>query len=112
MFKSGLKIAEVVRFSDISLIGKVIVNPWEEEYRRISEVVRHPTNSGTSKLLADDNRICKKIGEESAEFVRAFTQGHEIPLEYNGLTYAMMVAAAKSGVTWDEIEADLKRRWR
>ena len=75
-------------------------------------MVRHPTDSGTSKLLADDNRICKKLGEESAEFARAFTQGNGIPLEYNGVTYAMMVAAVKSGVAWEEIETDLKSRWR
>lgn len=106
------KVAEIVRFSDISLIVKVIANPWAEEFRRISEVTKKPTDSGTSKLLADDNRICKKVGEESAEFVRAFTQRVEIPLDYNGVTYAMMVAAAKSGVAWEEIEADLKQRWR
>ncbi len=29
--RTGLKVAEVVRFSDISLIGREIVNPWEEE---------------------------------------------------------------------------------
>ena len=110
--KVGLKVAEIVRFSDISLIGREIANPWKEEYRRISEVFRHPTDSETSKLLADDNRICKKLGEEAAEFTRAFTQGNGIPLEYNGVKYAMMVAAAKSGVAWEEIEADLKLRWR
>lgn len=112
MAKTGLRVAEIVRFSDISLIGREIANPWKEEYRRISEVARHPTDSSTSKLLADDNSICKKLGEESAEFTRAFTQGNGIPLEYNGVTYAMMVAAAKSGVAWEEIEADLKSRWR
>lgn len=112
MAETGLKVAEIVRFSDISLIGRIIANPWEEEYRRIAQVAAKPTDSGTSKLLADDNRICKKVGEESAEFVRAFTQDREIPLEYNGVTYAMMIAAAKSGVAWEEIEADLKSRWR
>ena len=77
MSKTGLKVAEVVRFSDISLIGREIVNPWEEEYQRISAVAQKPTGSKTSKLLADSNAICKKVGEESAEFVRAFTQKRE-----------------------------------
>ena len=57
-----------------SLIGREIVNPWEEEYRRISAVAQKPAGSSTSKLLADNNEICKKVGEESAEFVRAFTR--------------------------------------
>jgi len=111
MSKTGLKVAEVVRFSDISLIGREIVNPWEEEYRRISAVAQKPTGSSTSKLLADSNAICKKVGEESAEFVRAFTQEKGIPEEFNGVVYALMVAAAKLQVPWQVIEADLKSRW-
>ena len=111
MSKTGLKVAEVVRFSDISLIGREIVNPWEEEYRRISAVAQKPTGSSTSKLLADSNKICKKVGEESAEFVRAFTQETGIPEKFNGVVYALMVAAAKLQVPWQEIEADLKSRW-
>ena len=112
MSRTGLKVAEIVRFSDISLIGKEIVNPWEEEYRRISAVAQTPTDSSTSKLLADNNEICKKVGEESGEFVRAFTQESGIPEEYNGVVYAMMVAAAKLRVPWQEIETDLKSRWK
>ena len=111
MSKTGLKVAEVVRFSDISLIGREIVNPWEEEYRRISAVAQKPTGSNTSKLLADSNAICKKVGEESAEFVRAFTQETGIPEEFNDVVYALMVAAAKLQVPWQEVEADLKSRW-
>ena len=63
------------------------------------------------KLLADNNAICKKVGEESAEFVRAFTQETGIPEEFNGVVYALMAAAAKLQVPWQEIEADLKSRW-
>ena len=112
MSRTGLKVAEVVRFSDISLIGKKIVNPWLEEYRRISAVALNPTDSSTSRLLSDENEICKKVGEESAEFVRAFIQEDGLPQEYNGVVYAMMVAAARSGVPWQEIESDLKSRWK
>ena len=110
--QARLKVAEIVRFSDISLIGKEIVNPWLEEYRRIWAVAQNPTGSSTSELLADENEICKKIGEESAEFVRAFVQGDGVPQEYNGVVYALMVAAAKLGVPWQEIESDLKSRWK
>ena len=112
MSRAGLKVAEVVRFSDISLIGRNIVNPWEEEYRRIAAVAQNPTGSFTSKLLADTNRICKKVGEESAEFVRAFTLEAGIPEEFNDVVYALMTAAAKLQVPWPEIEADLKSRWK
>ena len=110
--RAGLKVAEVVRFSDISLIGRKITNPWEEEYRRIVAVAQNPTGSSTSKLLGDKNEICKKVGEESAEFVRAFTQETGIPAEYNDVVYALMVGAAKLQVPWPKVEADLKSRWK
>ena len=110
--RTGLKVAEVVRFSDISLIGRKIVNPWEEEYRRIAAVAQNPTGSFTSNLLEDKNRICKKVGEESAEFVSAFSLEAGIPEEFNDVVYALMAAAAKLQVAWPEIEADLKSRWK
>ena len=72
--RTGLKVVEIVRFSDISLIGRRIPNPWAEEFRRITAVAQAPTGSSTSKLLGDKNEICKKVGEESAEFVRAFAE--------------------------------------
>ena len=112
MSRTGLRVAEVVRFSDISLIGRKITNPWEEEYRRIVAVAQNPMGSSTSKLLGDKNEICKKVGEESAEFVRAFTHETGIPEEFNDVVYALMVGAAKLQVAWPEIEADLKSRWR
>lgn len=112
MSRAGLKVAEVVRFSDISLIGRKIFNPWEEEYRRIATVAENPTGSSTSKLLRDKNEVCKKLGEESAEFVRAFTQEAGMPEEFNDVVYALMVAAAKLQIPWAEIEADLKSRWK
>ena len=110
--RTGLRVAEVVRFSDISLIGRKIINPWEEEYRRIAAVAENPTASSTSKLLADTNQICKKVGEESAEFVRAFSLEAGIPEEFNDVVYALMAAAAKLQVAWPEIETDLKSRWK
>ncbi len=110
--KMGIKIVEIVRFSDISLVGKETRNPWSEEYGRILKVAENPTDSGTSQLLSNNNEIAKKIGEECAEFVRAFTLGEGIPEELNGVIYAMMVAAAKQRIAWKDIEADLMARWK
>lgn len=111
MSKTGLRVVDILRFSDISLIGRNTINPWAEEYGRILAVSNHPTDSGTSRLLADDNKICKKVGEEAAEYVRAFTMGDGIPEEFNGVIYGLMVAAAKKQVSWRDIEADLVSRW-
>jgi phosphoribosyl-ATP pyrophosphohydrolase len=109
--RTSLQIVDVLRFSDISLIGRMTHNPWQEEYSRIVAVSKDPTGSNTSQLLADDNRICKKVGEETAEYVRAFTMDDGLPGEFNGVIYGLMVAAAKRGVCWTDIEADLESRW-
>lgn len=110
--RAGLRIVDIVRFSDIALIGPVMTNPWAEEYGRIVSVAERPAGSYTAGLLADDNRICKKVGEESAEYVRAFIVGEGMPEEFNGVVYALMVAAARRGIAWRDIEADLRSRWK
>ena len=62
-------------------------------------------------LLADENRICKKVGEEAAEYVRAFTVNQGLPEEFNGVVYGLMVAAARRRIPWADIESDLQSRW-
>ena len=111
MSKTGLRVVDILRFSDISLIGRDTVNPWAEEYGRIQAVAARPTDSRTSKLIANDNEISKKVGEEAAEYVRAFALEKGIEEEFNDVIYGLMVAAARKGVDWRDIERDLKSRW-
>lgn len=109
--KTGLKVADVVRFSDIVLIGKAEKPVFEQEYDRIRSRAQKPTQSYTSKLLASDNEIVKKIGQENAELIQAFVKNEDLIPEALDNLYAMMLALAKRKASWEEIEQTLKQRW-
>ena len=77
---------------------------------------RHTTpeaNSYTNKLLeGGDNRILKKIGEESAEFVMACKDDDvkAIANEAADLLFHLQVALAHHGVNWREVLEVLANR--
>ncbi|QNI94171.1 bifunctional phosphoribosyl-ATP pyrophosphohydrolase / phosphoribosyl-AMP cyclohydrolase [Synechococcus sp. A15-127] len=69
--------------------------------------------SYTNKLLSGgDNRILKKIGEESAEFVMACKDDvrEEIAGEAADLIFHIQVALAHHGVSWREVQEVLAAR--
>ena len=85
------------------------------ELMRVIEARRdHPEpGSYTNKLLeGGDNRILKKIGEESAEFVMACKDGDpsEIAGEAADLVFHLQVALAHHGVEWRQVQAVLAAR--
>lgn len=69
--------------------------------------------SYTNKLFeGGDNRILKKIGEESAEFVMACKDdnGEEIAAEAADILFHLQVALAHHGVSWRQVQQELARR--
>ena len=69
--------------------------------------------SYTNKLLAGgDNRILKKIGEESAEFVMACKDDdpEQIAGEAADVIYHLQVALAHHGVDWRRVQEVLAAR--
>lgn len=69
--------------------------------------------SYTNKLLAGgDNRILKKIGEESAEFVMACKDDDPAAIagEAADLVFHLQVALAHHGVEWREVQQVLAKR--
>ncbi len=67
----------------------------------------------TNKLLAGgDNRILKKIGEESAEFVMACKDDDPAAIagEAADLVFHLQVALAHHGVEWREVQEVLAKR--
>lgn len=69
--------------------------------------------SYTNKLLeGGDNRILKKIGEESAEFVMACKDAVAAPIaaEAADLIYHLQVALAHHRVPWRQVLAELAQR--
>jgi phosphoribosyl-ATP pyrophosphohydrolase/phosphoribosyl-AMP cyclohydrolase len=85
------------------------------ELMRVIEGRRDAPESGsyTNRLLdGGDNRILKKIGEESAEFVMACKDGDavEIAGEAADLLFHMQVALAHHGVSWRQVQQVLACR--
>jgi phosphoribosyl-ATP pyrophosphohydrolase/phosphoribosyl-AMP cyclohydrolase len=69
--------------------------------------------SYTNKLFeGGDNRILKKIGEESAEFVMACKDdnGEEIAGEAADIVFHLQVALAHHGVSWRQVQEVLAQR--
>jgi phosphoribosyl-ATP pyrophosphohydrolase/phosphoribosyl-AMP cyclohydrolase len=85
------------------------------EVMRVIEGRRDQPESGsyTNKLLeGGDNRILKKIGEESAEFVMACKDGNaaEIAGEAADILFHLQVALAHHGVSWRDVQRVLSDR--
>ena len=85
------------------------------ELMRVIENRReHPEEgSYTNKLLSGgDNRILKKIGEESAEFVMACKDNNpeEIAGEAADILFHLQVALAHHGVSWRQVQEVLAAR--
>jgi phosphoribosyl-ATP pyrophosphohydrolase len=110
--KNNLKVCEIIRFSDIDLLGKKKTKSvFETEYERICDRVKNPTDSYTSRLLQDENEIIKKKGQENAELIAAFVKNQGVKGEFPDDLYAGMMMAAKRGLSWRQIEDEIKRRW-
>lgn len=85
------------------------------EVMRVIEGRRDQPEPGsyTNKLLeGGDNRILKKIGEESAEFVMACKDGNaaEIAGEAADILFHLQVALAHHGVSWRDVQRVLSDR--
>jgi len=85
------------------------------ELMRVIEGRRDAPEPGsyTNKLLeGGDNRILKKIGEESAEFVMACKDGNaaEIAGEAADIVFHLQVALAHHGVSWRDVQQVLAAR--
>ncbi len=87
------------------------VQPIQDACSELFEVIKHrkanpQDESYTNKLLAGgDNKILKKIGEESAEFVMACKDDDEssIANEAADIIYHLQVALAHHKVTWRKV---------
>jgi hypothetical protein len=57
---NNLEVIEVVRFSDIALVGAAVPsNIWQKEYERLEQRKQNPTDSYTSRLLKTKMRLSK-----------------------------------------------------
>ena len=85
-----------------------------ELFRTIENRKKYPEEgSYTNSLLKEgDNKILKKIGEETAEFIMAFKDKKQISIanEAADLIFHMQVALSHQNVSWTEIQEVLAKR--
>mgnify|MGYP001814697619 FL=1 len=90
-------------------------NQIDELYQVLLDRKENPkAGSYTNELLADEEEIDKKIGEEAIEVILASaSQGKErIVEETADLIYHTLVLLVANDITWDDILAELERRRR
>ena len=79
----------------------------------VSRKETKPEGSYTSYLFEKGiDKILKKCGEECSEVIIAAKNGenHETVMEISDLLYHLMVLMVQSGITLEEVEAELDKR--
>ncbi|MCX8083752.1 MAG: phosphoribosyl-ATP diphosphatase [Calditerrivibrio sp.] len=69
--------------------------------------------SYTNQLISGgENKIIKKLGEENAEFIKAFLTepSEKIASEAADILYHLLVALEYKGVSFEDVMLELKRR--
>ena len=90
----------------------IIQQLWATIQARKAEM---PEDSYTSFLFrSGENEILKKIGEESVEIIIAAKgEGDDrVIYESADLIYHLLVLLAARGLTWEQIEDELARRFK
>lgn len=94
----------------MSEIGTIL----DELYNVIVDRRENPREGSYTNYLFDKgvDKICKKIGEESAEVIIAAKNrsADEVTYEVADLLYHVSVLLVEQGVTFDDIHQELKKR--
>lgn len=71
-----------------------------------------PASYTTTLLEGGSNKIIKKLGEENAEFIKAFLTEpqHETVCEAADYIYHLMVALRYKGIDFNDVLEELKKR--
>lgn len=87
---------------------------------RLIEVIRQrqaerPEGSYTAYLFEKgQDKILKKLGEETSEVIIASKNGDRDPIVYEmaDLVYHLLVLMAYHGLAWEDVEEELKGRFK
>ena len=94
----------------MSRIGEVL----DEIYAVVADRRVNPQEGSYTNYLFDKglDKICKKVGEESAEVIIAAKNGvkAEVVYEASDLLYHLAVLLVQQDVTLDDLYDELKRR--
>ena len=86
-----------------------------EVYQVLEDRRDHPTDSYTSRIMQDDNKlaedkILEKIGEEAAEVIIASKNNENLVYESADLIFHTLLLLAYKGVDLDELYQEFERR--
>lgn len=80
----------------------------------IKDRINNPKEGSYTNYLIDkgENKILKKVGEESTEAILAFKDGkkEEMIFEISDLIYHLTVEMSLKGISWNDISEELKKR--
>lgn len=86
----------------------------EEDYEIILDRMRNPKEGSYTNYLFEKgiDKICKKIGEESAEIIIGAKNRNkdEVIYEISDFMYHIMVLMAEQGVSWKDIFYEIVKR--
>ncbi|WP_069998101.1 bifunctional phosphoribosyl-AMP cyclohydrolase/phosphoribosyl-ATP diphosphatase HisIE [Cellulosilyticum sp. I15G10I2] len=103
-----------VENTEESLSGQADKNMLTELYDVIYDRKIHPKEGSYTNYLFEKgvNKILKKVGEECTEVVIAAKEekNSELAFEISDLMYHLTVLIAEKGLTWQEVESELKKR--
>lgn len=115
MRESRMEVLDIVRFSDIVLIGRnpsVLGEAMAADYTRIKERAANPTDSYTSKLLADPKKARDKFAAEAMEVFAALEGAGKLSGEIPDLLYSLNVLMVQREVTPQEIAQAIRERFK
>lgn len=109
--ENDLKVAEIVRFSDIVLIGQDqngFGNAFCEDYRQVIGRKSNPKEGSlTTKLLSDRKERRNKLGVEMMELFSAVESGKNIAGEIADVVYAINLVMAAEGMNPWEVAGEV-----
>ncbi len=96
--------------------GKVLNQ--ENEFKNLEKTIEHriqnPKEGSYTNYLIEkgDNKILKKVGEEASEVIIACKDGkkEDIIFEVTDLIYHLTVEMVTKGISWNDIEEELRKR--
>ena len=112
--KNGLEVLDIVRFSDIVLIGEdpdYFGKLVSEDLRQIIERKKNPKEgSYTTNLLKDRKTFRDKLISEAAEVFAAIEGKGDLVSELCDLIYATNIVVVGRNIDLRKIESELERR--
>lgn len=91
-----------------------IGNMMDELYDVVLDRIANPKEGSYTNYLLEKgiDKIAKKVGEESCEVVIAAKNGkkEETVSEISDLLYHLTVLLVQQGISWDEVQEELKKR--